>query len=163
QGSKPGPAGPYYSPSSAFVTKLNAAGQLVYSTYLGGDGYTYANAIAVDGAGEAHVTGITHASDFPTLHALQTSLEGKLATAFVTKLNAAGNALVYSTYFGSGQEGQGNPFGFVDVGFDFGEQGNAIALDGAGNAYVTGTIIVSSVSGIGDDAFVTKFGPAGDQ
>jgi hypothetical protein len=162
QGSSPGAAAPFNSPFSAFVTKLNAAGQLVYSTYLGGNGYTYANAIAVDGAGEAHVTGITRARDFPTLHAVQTDLQGKDATAFLTKLNAAGNALVYSTYFGSNQEGQGNSLG-SSFGFDFGEQGNGIALDGAGNAYVTGTILVSFVSGIGNDAFVTKFGPAGDQ
>jgi hypothetical protein len=109
----------------AFVTKLNVAGNaLVYSTYLGGSrfGGESGNGIAVDGAGNAYVTGLTTSTDFPTQNALQTQNRAGGSTAFVAKLNAAGSALVYSTYLG----GSG------------GESGNGIAVDGAGNAYVTG-------------------------
>ncbi len=49
------------------MTKLNAAGTaLVYTTYLGGSGYDYANGIAVDGSGNAYVTGFASSTNFPT-------------------------------------------------------------------------------------------------
>ncbi len=106
-----------------FVAKLNAAGSgLVSSTYLGGSG-DYGYGIAVDAAGNAYVTGYTGPSDFPTTAgALDTTFNGGYYDAFVAKLNAAGSGLVYLTYLG----GSGN-----DVGF-------GIAVDAAGNAYVTG-------------------------
>ena len=85
----------------AFVAKLNAAGTaLVYSTYLGGSDYDYGEGIAVDSAGNAYVTGSTGSLDFPTANALYPALNGGYDDAFVTKLNAAGTALVYSTYLG---------------------------------------------------------------
>jgi hypothetical protein len=113
----------------AFVTKLDASGSaLVYSTYLGGSNaeYEYLNGIAVDSSGNAYVTGTTYSSDFPTTSgAFQTALggNGSVSNAFVTKVNATGSALVYSTYLG----GSG------------GDQGLGMALDAADNAYVTGS------------------------
>ena len=80
-------------------------------------------AIAVDTAGNAYVTGYTTSTDFPTTAgAFQTTFGGGNDDAFVTKLNPTGTALVYSTYLGG-------------TGYD---QGAAIAVDTAGNAYVTG-------------------------
>ena len=83
-----------------FVTKLGASGNaLVYSTYLGGSDTDFGEGIAVDSSGNAYVTGTTRSSDFPTANAFRGSFEGN-AEAFVTKLDASGNALVYSTYLG---------------------------------------------------------------
>jgi hypothetical protein len=135
----------------AFVTKLNATGTaLVYSTYLGGTHWDEGWGIAVDAVGDAYVTGYTESTDFPTTTgAFQTTFGG--GDAFVTKLNATGTALVYSTYLGG-------------VGHD---EGDHIAVDAAGNAYVTGFTsspdfpttpgaFQTSNRGYGD-AFVAKF------
>ena len=89
----------------AFVTKFNAAGSaLVYSTYLGGGDSDHGESIAVDSAGNAYVTGSTLSTDFPTVNAFQSTFgggnSGESGDAFVTKFNAAGSALVYSTYLG---------------------------------------------------------------
>jgi hypothetical protein len=86
---------------SAFVTKLNATGSaLVYSTYLDGSEAEVAEGIAVDGDGNAYVTGTTWSANFPTTPgAFQTTLAG-YNNAFVTKLNPTGSALVFSTYLG---------------------------------------------------------------
>jgi Calx-beta domain/Beta-propeller repeat/Carboxypeptidase regulatory-like domain len=142
-----------------FVTKLNTAGTaLVYSTYLGGDGEDTSSGstwtdVAVDSAGNAYVTGLTKSTNFPTANAIDDSLGGA-ADAFVTKFNAAGSALVYSTYLG-GINGDG---------------GRGIAVDSAGNAYVTGATTSSDFPRVnalyrqlinGQDAFVTKFNAAG--
>jgi hypothetical protein len=120
---------------TSFVTKLNPTGTaLVYSTFLGGGSDQNGNDIAVDSAGNAYVTGFTDSTDFPTTSgAFRTALAaGNCGTAaspnacpdaFVTKLNSAGTALVYSTYLGGGGE---------DAGF-------AIAIDSSGAAYVTGS------------------------
>jgi len=127
---------------SAFVTKFSPDGSsLVYSTYLGGYGYDYAYAIAVDSSGNAYVTGETDSADFPvTAGAYQTvcspapnntgessaesSCLGSTDTsAFVTKLNPTGTGLVYSTFLG----------GYVSYAY-----ATAIAVDGAGRAYIAG-------------------------
>jgi hypothetical protein len=141
----------------AFVAKLNAAGSaLVYSTYLGGSRYDEGNGIAVDFAGNAYVTGLTYSSNFPTANAFQPTCGGcgSYADAFVTKLNAAGSALVYSTYLGGGSD----------------EYGYGIALDSAGNPYVTGQTSSTDYPTVNPlqpnnrgsfDAFVTKIAAPG--
>jgi uncharacterized repeat protein (TIGR01451 family) len=146
-----------------FVAKYSADGTLIYATYLGGSdgdgGDTQRNAIAVDAAGNAYITGSTWSTDFPvTSGALQTNCApSPLAVrgcvdAFVTKLNASGSALVYSTYLGG-------PGDAVNVGDDF---GNAIAVDSAGNAYVTG-LTRSAAFPVTAGAFQQDFaGGAGD-
>lgn len=108
----------------AFVTKLSADGsRLIYSSYLGGSSVDSGIAIAVDASGNAYVTGSTSSSNFPvTAGAFQTAGGDTLGDVFVTKLNASGSALIYSTYIA------GNS---IDEGF-------AIALDDSGSAYVAG-------------------------
>jgi hypothetical protein len=113
---------------NAFITKLSPNGSsLVYSTYLGGSGQVdtcgdQGNGIAVDLGGNAYVTGSTCSADFPTANALFSTFHGDF-DAFVTKINAAGSALVYSTYLGGEA---------ADVGY-------GITTDEQRNAYVTGT------------------------
>ena len=149
QGTLPGSA-------SVFVAKLNAAGNaLVYSTYLGGSTYELAGGIAVDGAGNAYVTGQAFSTDFPTVNAIQPAFAGGNGDAFIAKLNAAGSALVYSTYLGG--TGQDLPFG--------------ITVDGSGQAYVVGRSYstdlpvvhaVQSHLGGGYDGWVAKLTAAGN-
>jgi uncharacterized protein (TIGR03437 family) len=144
QGAPPakGPAGSPVAPGqwpSAFVTKFSQDGSsLVYSTYLGGNGYDYIYAIAVDSSGEAYVTGQTNSPNFPiTAGAYQTICDtvpyntGQQPTsgcnssnisAFVTKLNATGTGIVYSTFLG------GYAYAYA----------TAIAVDSAGRAYIAG-------------------------
>ncbi len=120
---KVGPVQTYQGSKDIFVTKLNSTGTaILYSTYLGGTGNDTARAIAIDASGNAYVTGQTYSVNFPVTNgALRTTAPGN-ADAFVAKLNASGNALVYSTYLG----GTGN------------EMGTAIAVDTSGNAFVAG-------------------------
>jgi len=145
--------------NNAFVVKLNAAGSaLTYATFLGGSESDSGNAIAVDISGAAYVTGHTSSSDFPTTSgAFDTSFNGSAYTgdAFVIKLNADGSALDYSTFLGGSA-------------FDDGED---IAIDSSGAAYVTGitesfsfpttsAAFDTSFNGSGD-AFVVKLNAAG--
>src|SRR5438093_239317 len=143
----------------AFVTKLNSTGSgLVYSTYLGGAIADRGQAIAVDIAGNAYVTGLTFSKDFPTTPVAFQSTPNLLAgnNAFVTKLNPLGSALVYSTYLGGDND----------------DQGLGIAVDAAGNAYVVGQTASSTfpttpgafqrTSGGGEaHVFVAKVNPLG--
>jgi hypothetical protein len=149
----------------AFVTKLNPSGSaLVYSTFLGGFSFDGGSGIALDASGDAFVTGFTESTDFPvTAGAFQTACGGTcVENGFVTELNPSGSALVYSTYLG----GSG------------GDQGNAIAVDGAGDAYVSGQTQSSDFpvtagafqttysgagcgAGCGVNSFVTKLNPDG--
>lgn len=143
----------------AFVTKINAAGTaFVYSTYLGGDSGEQARGIAVDSAGNAYVTGFTGSTNFPTANAIQSTLDVGGQDAFVTKLNAAGSALVYSTYLGG--TGPSNSAEF----------GEGIAVDSAGNAYVTGSTFsnnfpvvnaIQATFGGFTDSYVSKINAAG--
>jgi hypothetical protein len=113
----------------AYVTKLNPAGTaLVYSTLLGGsDGANCfeerARGIDVDRLGQAYVVGKVDCNTFPVVNALQPAPASFQAEAFLTKFNAAGSALVYSTYLGGPR---------YDEGYD-------VAVDASGSAYVTGT------------------------
>jgi hypothetical protein len=142
-----------------YVMQLNASGSaLVYATYLGGISDDYTQAIAIDGAGNAYVTGYTTSVDFPTtLAALDTTHSIGQYDGFVTKLNASGSALVFSTYLG----------GSVDNSVSGG-----IAVDAAGGAYVTGftesiDFPVSPLAfqivygGGGSDGFIAKLNPTG--
>ena len=107
----------------AFVAKLNPAGSaLIYSTYLGGTGSDYGYAIALDGSSNAYMTGYTTSTNFPTTAGAFQQVFGGSYDTFVTKLDGAGSALVYSTYLG----GPG-----TQVGYD-------VAVDSSGHAFVTG-------------------------
>jgi hypothetical protein len=86
----------------AFVVKLNPGGSdLVFSTYLGGNGFTSGDDIALDEEGNVWVIGNTSAADFPTVNPLQPALAGS-ADVFVARLNRNGSALIFSTYLGGG-------------------------------------------------------------
>jgi hypothetical protein len=138
--------------TSAFVAKLDPAGRVVYTTLLGGRGFTAARAIAVDGAGRVYVTGATNATDYPTTRfALQRSYGGGPFDAFVTALDRSGH-LAYSTFLG-------------DTHYD---EGNAIAVDRRGRAVVTGRTVSAHFPRaralrppVGGGAFVTKLSRAG--
>ncbi len=145
------------SDNDAFITKLAPDGRsLVYSTYLGGEGFDEGTGIAVDATGNAYVTGTTGSVNFPTVSAFQPAhSSGFGEEVFVTKLNPAGSALLYSTYLGGTN---------YDNGYD-------IAVDGSGSAYVTGVTFSNNFptanafqatrQGIDTNAFVTKLTPAG--
>jgi len=118
--------------TDAFVTKINPAGSgLVYSTYLGGNIDDGGARIAVDPVGNAYVTGGTTSLDFPVLNAFQTTNHG-LTDAFVTKLNPNATLLVYSSYLGGSKRAESS------AATEGGDVGVDIALDPAGNAYITG-------------------------
>ncbi len=137
-----------------FFTKLNSTGTaLVYSSYLGGLSIAEAEDIAVDASGNAYVTGVTNGGIPTTLGAYKLLYSGG-NDAFVTKMNAAGNALVYSTYLGG-------------IKMDDGE---SLAIDSSGNAYIGGDTRGSypttagayqTVFGGGIDIFVTQLDPTG--
>ena len=144
-----------------FVSKLNRTGNaLVYSTYLGGSSGDGASAIAVDGASNAVVTGSTSSQDFPTTAgAFQTGYGGGRSDAFVAKVNAAGNQLVFSTYLG----------GTNDENF-FSDPRAGIAVNPEGSIYATGSTVSSdfplvdplqAAIGIGGAAYIVKLNPAG--
>ena len=139
-----------------FVTKLNAAGSaLVYSTFIGGTDMDDARGIAVDGAGNAYVIGETASRDFPTTAGAFNRVHSGAYDVFVTKLNATGSALAYSTFLGGTQ---------VD-------DGERIAVDAGGNAYAMGftsSTDFPTTAGAFDttangafDVFVTKLNAAG--
>jgi hypothetical protein len=152
---------------NVFVTKLNPTGTgLVFSTYIGGTGGDEGTGIAQDTSG-VYVTGQTFSDDFPvTAGVVQpvNNAAGNLdANAFVTKLNPAGTALIYSTYLGGS-----SPNGIGDF-------ANAIAVDAYGDAYVTGETISedfpvtknafqavnNDADNLGTNAFISKLNPTG--
>jgi len=113
--------------ANTFVAKLDPAGAaLTYSTYLGGNADDRALGIAIDSAGSAYVTGYAFSTDFPTTTGAFQTVNHSTASnvnAFVTKLNADGTALVYSTYLGG----------------TYGDNTSSIAVDSSGSAYVAGS------------------------
>ena len=164
------PSGARFGPgggSDVFVTKFNAEGnQLIYSTYLGGSsnenfyddlelpGVTYGG-IAIDSIGNAYITGSTRSSDFPTTSGgYQQTLKG-LSDTFVTKLNAIGNTMLYSTLLGQN-------------GVNAADGGQGIAVDASGQAYITGFdysggLPVNGFSGhsAGCDGYIVKLNTSG--
>jgi hypothetical protein len=143
-----------------FVAKVNAAGSaLVYAGFLGGSSFDVGIGIAVDGAGAAYVTGLTSstAATFPETTGVFQAASGGDNDAFVAKVNPTGSALVYAGFLG------GNGF---EIGF-------GIAVDTAGNAYVTGDTnsaaatfpetsgVFQATNGGSTDAFVAKVNPTG--
>jgi photosystem II stability/assembly factor-like uncharacterized protein len=154
------------SGADVFVAKFSTTGSLLYSTYIGGNEAEIGNGIAVDGSGSVYITGFTVSLNFPTTNPAQSSIQST-SDGFVTKLNSSGSALIYSTYLGGNRD---------DV-------GQAIAVDNAGSAYVTGqtssvnfpttagafdttcgtdgTCNQNSLGGLIADAFVTKMSASG--
>jgi hypothetical protein len=150
--------GSFGGEEDAFVTKLNRSGSgLVWSTYLGGDAPDAAIGLDVDRHGNVVVTGVTGSTGFPTTPgAFQPTFAGGDTDAFVTKLDASGSRLLFSTFLGGG----GFEAGFISF------------LDRAGNVYVegeTGSADFPTTPGSfqpefggGDaDGFVTKLRPNG--
>jgi hypothetical protein len=148
--------GSYAGGQDGFVTKLSSSGTaLAYSTYMGGSLADFMYGIAVDRAGRAHVTGYTYAVDFPTKGAVQKTHGGGNQDAFVAKLKASGNALVYSSYLGGEADDRG-----ADIG-----------IDPAGAAYVAGVTesvvfptknaYQATYGGGPSDAFIAKFAADG--
>ncbi|MGA2739156.1 MAG: SBBP repeat-containing protein [Bryobacteraceae bacterium] len=141
--------------SKAFVLELNAGGSgLIYATFLGGSGDDYGAGIAVDAAGEAHIAGYTASVDFPTTTgAFQQYYGGGSYDGFLAKLNAAGSALIYATYLGGIEN----------------DTAAGVALDPAGNIYVTGqtqsanfpTVNPLQAAGSESNAFVVKISASG--
>src|SRR5262249_35738374 len=126
---------------------------LVYSTYLGGGSSDVGNGIAVDSAGNVYVAGDTTSTNFTANALQQTSGGGQ--DAFVAKINAAGTALVYSTYLGGNSD----------------DHAAAVAVDSSGNAYIPGSTYSSnfptaaaaqSALAGGQDAFLAKLAPSGN-
>ncbi|MBX7221717.1 MAG: SBBP repeat-containing protein [Blastocatellia bacterium] len=141
--------------ADAFIMKLDAQElKPVYSTYLGGDEDEVPTGIAVDAEGNAAIAGFGNSSNFPTVNALQKEFKGGFYDGFAAKLDAAGTALVFSTYLGGTNQ----------------DRCARIAADGEGNTYVVGytfspdfTTVKPFQPAIGgnSDAFVVKFAPTG--
>ena len=143
-----------------FVTKINSLGSaLIFSTLLGGNDDDVGNSIAIDGIGNIYIAGYTGSTNYPvTLKAIKTTFSGGFQDAFVTKLNAIGTRIIYSTYLG------GNS---LDV-------ATSLAVDNSGNVFVTGNTISSnfpktigafdtSTNGIVWDVFVAKLNYIGQK
>jgi uncharacterized repeat protein (TIGR01451 family) len=115
--------------SDAFITKLDPAGNVLFSTYLGGSGNendfrsgVESSGIAADAAGHVYVTGRTSSLDFPVVNAVLPNYGGGDYDGFVAMISAGGDTLLYATYLG----GEAN------------DSSNGIAVDGTGAIYVTG-------------------------
>jgi hypothetical protein len=171
---------------NAFITKLNSTGSsLIYSTFLGGTGNSYAigagtffvgdsaSSIKVDSSGNAYVTGGAASGNFPlagTPFQSVNKVAGKSTTAFLSEINPTGQTLVYSTYLGgSGEYSSGEYFGPTQVSVYSGDAPSGLALDSSGGIYLTGAAnsedfpistgayqtAIKSFSG--QNAFITKF------
>lgn len=144
----------YKGAMDAFVTRLTPDGAMIYSSFLGGGNDDGGHGIAVDGTGSAYITGETYSDNFPTSSRAFQKTQAAYSDAFITKVNPTGTALLYSTYLG----GNGH------------DQGNAIAVDSSGNAYIAGKTDSTNLplvrafqarkKGLAD-AFAAKLNPGG--
>ncbi|MGH9766058.1 MAG: SBBP repeat-containing protein [Blastocatellia bacterium] len=142
-------------PFNSFVTKLNATGAVVYSTYLGGSRADFGSSVAIDSAGNVYVTGITASTDFPMANALQPAFGG-VSDAYVAKLDPSGARLLFSTYLGGAAT----------------DGATSVAVDAEGNVYVAGVTNSSDLrtanplqsrhGGGLSDGFVAKLNPIGN-
>ena len=128
--------------SDVFVAKLNpTCTALVYATYLGGKGDEGANGIALDGSGNVYVVGGTDSPDFPVSAGVVQPRYGGHGDAFAASLNPAGTAFEYVTYLGG----------------TLGDIANGVAVDSAGNAFITGST-TSADFPVTDGAFQRSIG-----
>lgn len=142
--------------TDVFVTKLALDGNaLVYSTYLGGAGGDEGLDINVDSSGNAYVSGLTGSNAFPVMNPLQRTRAG-LFDGFVSKLDASGAALVFSTYLGGTDQ----------------DEVEQVALGADGSLYLCGATRSTNfptanpalaAHGGGDDVFAARLNPAGTQ
>jgi len=150
---------PFSRPSQSLsVSPQDNPDDLLYSTFLGGSDYDSGSAITLDGSGSLYVTGSTQSSDFPTTAGAFNISHNGGYDAFVVKMNTLGTALACATFLGgSGDDG-----------------GSAIAVDGAGNAYITSSTTSSdfpttagafdtNYNGGDHDAFVVKLTASGTE
>ena len=116
-------AAPAGAQTRGFVSKMNPLGTaLVYSTLIAGEKNVVPNGVAIDSTGNAYITGATDSQQFPsTPNSFQPAIRD-FGSAFLTKVSPTGATLVYSTLFGSGTTGR------------------AVALDAAGDAYISGPV-----------------------
>ena len=151
----------------AFLAKLDPAGKIAFSTYLGGSGADSGGATAVDGLGNIYFTGTTNSTDFPLVRALQTRTGGGTCAspprpcydAFVAKFTSDGSSLIFSTYLGG--NGEENTI----------DARGAIGVDAAGFAYVVGYTSARDFPSVNPlqqtygggpfDSFITEFSPDG--
>lgn len=148
---------PNYAGSiDSFIFKLSASGSaLEYSTYLGGSGADIASALAVDANGNAYLVGQTASANFPTAGPFQSTHAGGLFDGFVTKINAAGSALSYSTYFG----GNGDDF-LNDIVLTSTGEVVLGGTTGSSNLAVSGNAYQAKLRGT-SDAFIAKLSANG--
>jgi hypothetical protein len=121
-GTVPGYNQIYGGSGDAFVLKINPNGTMVYCSFLGGGEWDAGQAIVVDAAGNAYITGSTYSPEFPTTPAAYNTNHAGLTDVFVAKLDSTGTQLLYSTFIGADER----------------EDGRAIALDESNHIYVTG-------------------------
>jgi uncharacterized protein (TIGR03437 family) len=141
---------------NVFVTKFNVAGQMMYTTYIGGGGEDVGFAVAVDRQGSAYVTGHADAASFPVTPGAYQTRFGGLCDAFVLKLTPRGNALEYCSFLGGNME----------------ETGTGIAVDQDGQAYVAGETMSANFPAVSPlyrfgqaptEAFVSKVSQNGSR
>ena len=152
----PATLGPGYDVSyhggidDAFVVKLAADGcSLVYATFFGGDDWDAGRGIAIDAAGASYITGVTRSDDFPAASGpgYDTSFAGgAYYDAFVAKLAPDGRSLTYATFLGGADS----------------DEGNGIAVDAGGSAYVTGETDSDDFAAASGPGYDTSYGDRGD-
>ncbi len=134
--------------TDGFVTKLDANGAIVFSTYLGGSSSDFATAIAVDGSANVYIAGSSSSTDFPVVNALQPTLRG-LVNPFIVKLNPSGSSFVFSTHLGG-------PGISMATGLALGLDGGIWIAGSAGPLFPTVNPVQQSYGGGDSDAFIAK-------